>query len=124
MIAALDPSERPLDLAGGKADPKCRFFHRMGRSPPSTSFPSLNITNVVPSAIPDWTERMEDWGVQIKRAVEGVSEMLAVGLGLERDVLTRAAEFGSHLLAPTATDLKKYGKEGESEAASLHLFTN
>ena len=25
IIASLDPSERPLDLAGGKADPKCRF---------------------------------------------------------------------------------------------------
>ena len=67
---------------------------------------------------------MEDWGVQIKRAVAGVSEMLAVGFGLERDDLTRAAEFGSHLLAPTATDLKKYGKEGESESPSLYLFTS
>jgi hypothetical protein len=61
---------------------------------------------------------MEKWGVQIKRAVEGVSELLAVGLGLERDTLTKAAEFGSHLLAPTATDLQKYGKEGESEFSS------
>ncbi|GAA5835595.1 hypothetical protein JCM5353_000902 [Sporobolomyces roseus] len=113
VIAALDPAERPLDLAGGKADPKCRFFHRMGRSPPSTAFPSLGMTNVVPQAFPDWTEQMEDWGVQIKRAVEGVSEMLAVGLGLDRDTLTKAAEWGSHLLAPTATDLRKFGKEGE-----------
>lgn len=57
---------------------------------------------------------MENWGQQIKTAVEGVSEMLAVGLGLERDTFLRAGEFGSHLLAPTATDLRKYGKEGSS----------
>lgn len=71
---------------------------------------------------------MEDWGVQIKRAVEGVSEILAVGLGLDRDTLTKAAEWGSHLLAPTATDLRKFGKEGEStfhtcSHSSFYLFT-
>ncbi|GAA5869234.1 hypothetical protein JCM16303_000402 [Sporobolomyces ruberrimus] len=113
IIAALDPAERPLDLEGGNADPKCRFFHRMGKTPPQTAFPSLGMENVVPAAFPNWTHEMEQWGTQIKQAVEGVSEMLAVGLGLERDTLTKAAEFGSHLLAPTATDLKKYGKEGE-----------
>jgi len=73
------------------------------------------MTNLVPEAFSDWVAEMEKWGGQIKRAVEGVSESLAVGLGLEKDTLTKAAEFGSHLLAPTATDLKKYGKEGESE---------
>ncbi|GAA5898572.1 uncharacterized protein JCM6883_003357 [Sporobolomyces salmoneus] len=113
IIASLDPQERPLDLAGGKADPKCRFFHRMGKTPPSTAFPSLGMTNLVPEAFPNWIEQMEEWGNQIKTAVEGVTEALSVGLGLERDTLTKAAEFGSHLLAPTATDLKKYGKEGE-----------
>ncbi|GAA6020353.1 hypothetical protein JCM11491_000323 [Sporobolomyces phaffii] len=113
VIASLDPTERPLDLAGGQADPKCRFFHRMGTSPEHTAFPSLAMTNVTPGAFPTWTEQMEDWGTQIKRAVEGVSEMLAVGLGLERDTLTNAARYGSHLLAPTATDLAKYGREGE-----------
>ncbi|GAA5938353.1 uncharacterized protein JCM15063_000710 [Sporobolomyces koalae] len=113
IIAALEPAERPLDLAGGKADPKCRFFHRMGQAPPRTAFPSLGMTNVTPAAFPEWEPQLEEWGTQIKRAVEGVSEMLAVGLGLERDTLTRAAQYGSHLLAPTATDLSKYGKEGE-----------
>ncbi|GAA5821167.1 hypothetical protein JCM10212_002572 [Sporobolomyces blumeae] len=113
VIAALDPSERPLDLSGRSADPKCRFFHRMGTTPRSTAFPALNLTNVVPCAFPEWTTSLESWGSQIKRAVEGVSEMLAVGLGLERDALTDAARYGSHLLAPTATDLEKYGREGE-----------
>ncbi|GAA6034387.1 hypothetical protein JCM8097_002698 [Rhodosporidiobolus ruineniae] len=115
VIAALDPAERPLDLEGGKADPKCRFFHRMGQSPPDgkTDFPSLRMENVIPRAFPDWKASMEDWGLQIKRAVEGVSEMLAVGLGLPRETLIEAGKYGSHLLAPTATDLKKYGQVGE-----------
>ncbi|GAA5949953.1 hypothetical protein JCM21900_005536 [Sporobolomyces salmonicolor] len=114
VIAALDPAERPLDVEGGKADPKCRFFHRMGNPPPSTSFPSLAMSNVTPRAFAStWKTQMEDWGTQIKRAVEDVSEMLAAGLGLERDELRRAGQYGSHLLAPTATDLAKYGRVGE-----------
>ncbi|GAA6014237.1 hypothetical protein JCM10207_006142 [Rhodosporidiobolus poonsookiae] len=114
VIAALDPEERPLDPEGGKADPKCRFFHRMGLTPPETDFPSLRMENVTPRAFAStWQASMEDWGTQIKSAVEGVSEMLAVGLGLPRETFTAAAEYGSHLLAPTATDLKKYGKVGE-----------
>ncbi|GAA5929507.1 hypothetical protein JCM1841_005955 [Sporobolomyces salmonicolor] len=114
VIAALDPAERPLDLEGGNADPKCRFFHRMGNPPPSTSFPSLAMSNVTPRAFAStWKTQMEDWGTQIKRTVEDVSEMLAVGLGLERDELRRAGQYGSHLLAPTATDLAKYGRVGE-----------
>lgn len=42
--------------------------------------------------------------------VEGVSEMLAVGLGLEKDTFVNAGKYGSHLLAPTATDLVRFGK--------------
>ncbi|KAG0658108.1 hypothetical protein C6P46_006067 [Rhodotorula mucilaginosa] len=106
VIAALDPEERPLDLEGGHADPN--FFYRMGKAPPTTEFPSLRMENVIPHAFATtWQASMEEWGTQIKSAVEGVSEMLAEGLGLERSTFLRAGEFGSHLLAPTATDLQK-----------------
>lgn len=36
--------------------------------------------------------------------------MLAVGLGLEQRTFVEAGQYGSHLLAPTATNLKKWGK--------------
>ena len=49
-------------------------------------------------------------------------EMLAEGLGLERSTFLRAGEFGSHLLAPTATDLQKYGTEGSSESSLITMF--
>ncbi|GAA5966000.1 hypothetical protein JCM8115_004793 [Rhodotorula mucilaginosa] len=124
VIAALDPEERPLDLEGGHADPKCRFFYRMGKAPPTTEFPSLRMENVIPHAFATtWQASMEEWGTQIKSAVEGVSEMLAEGLGLERSTFLRAGEFGSHLLAPTATDLQKYGTEG-SIFAGFHTDLN
>lgn len=97
----------------------CSFFHRMGMTPPTTDFPSLSMENVTPAAFGErWEKECANWGDQIKRAVEGVSEALAVGLGLSKNTFTEAGTYGSHLLAPTATDLKKYGQVGESEARS------
>lgn len=43
-------------------------------------------------------------------SVEGVARMVAAGLGLEEQELLDAGRYGAHLLAPTATDLDKYGK--------------
>lgn len=92
----------------------------MGKAPPTTEFPSLRMENVLPHAFATtWQASMEEWGTQIKRAVEGVSEMLAEGLGLDRSTFLRAGEYGSHLLAPTATDLQKYGTEGSSESSGI-----
>lgn len=117
VIASLEPSQRPLALEAGQADPKCRFFHRMGQTPPQTDFPSLSMENVVPAAFKDtWTDSMEAWGNQIKTTVEGVAEALAIGLGLERETIKDAGRYGPHLLAPTSTDLVKYGRVGEAYA--------
>nr|ODO04288.1 hypothetical protein L204_00645 [Cryptococcus depauperatus CBS 7855] len=86
IIASLDPSERPQDLKGLGADPKCRFFHRMSEKPPYQSrFPVLEAPNVEPRAFAEtWEKTLSDWGVFMKQA--------------------------SHLLAPTATNLDRYGK--------------
>ena len=66
--------------------------------------------NVVPAAFEDrWTALMDGYGGRLLAAVTTVCEMLAVGLGLPRDAITSAAAHGSHLLAPTATDLRKHG---------------
>ncbi|KAM0788205.1 hypothetical protein ACM66B_001364 [Microbotryomycetes sp. NB124-2] len=114
VIASLDSEERPLDLEAGRADPKCRFFHRMGVSPPTTEFPSLEMENVTPARFKDtWQRGMEAWGSQMKTSVETVAQALAVGLGLDENTLLDAGTYGNHLLAPTSTDLRKYGREGE-----------
>ncbi|ORY34577.1 hypothetical protein BCR39DRAFT_116062 [Naematelia encephala] len=114
IISALEAGQRPLDLTGHGADPKCRFFHRMSERPPYEShFPYLEAENVTPKAFEGtWEERLSEWGGMMKQAVEGVAKMLAVGLGLEEGAFSEAGRYGSHLLAPTATDLKKYGKLG------------
>lgn len=78
IIEQLDVSERPLDISGHHPDPKCRFFYKMGQSPPyQTMFPSLNAPNVVPQE-PElkkrWTPVMDKWGTSMKQAcVQSVS---------------------------------------------------
>ncbi|ATY62178.1 Clavaminate synthase [Cordyceps militaris] len=113
VIARLAPDQRPLDIAGHQPDPKCRFFWRMVEEPPyETQFPALNAPNVVPDA-PElkerWTPTMDRWGSCMKSAVSTLSEMAAVGLGLPPTYFSDAGRYGPHLLAPTASDLTKYG---------------
>jgi isopenicillin N synthase-like dioxygenase len=115
IIERLDPAERPLDITAHAPDPKCRFFWKMSQSPPyETQFPGLNVSNVVPESEDlrkRWPGTMEKWGKSMKDAVENVAEMAAIGLGLPRETFKEAGKYGPHILAPTASDLVKYGKE-------------
>ncbi|KAI2607869.1 Clavaminate synthase-like protein [Hypoxylon sp. NC1633] len=127
VIEKFAPSERPLDIGGHQPDPKCRFFWRMGEPVPyATQFPGLNAENVVPEA-PEirerWTPIMEMWGKSMKSAVSGLAEMVAVGMGLPSETFTDAGRFGPHLLAPTASDLEKYGSE-DTILAGFHTDLN
>jgi isopenicillin N synthase-like dioxygenase len=56
-------------------------------------------------------------------AISIASQMLAIGLDLEQDTFTNLAENGPHLLAPTGTDLKEYGKLG-TVLAGFHTDLN
>lgn len=38
--------------------------------------------------------------------------MAAIGFGLDKSAFREAGKYGPHLLAPTATDLVKYGELG------------
>lgn len=127
VIQRLAPEERPLDIMGHEPDPKCRFFWRMVEPPPyETQFPGLNADNITPDA-PHIKERwgpvMNQWGTSMKNAVEGLTQMAAVGLGLPADTFKDAGRYGPHLLAPTASDLRKYGKEN-TILAGFHTDLN
>ncbi|KAM7187539.1 hypothetical protein V8F33_011186 [Rhypophila sp. PSN 637] len=127
VIERLAPSERPLDISAHSPDPKCRFFWRMVERPPyETQFPGLNAANIVPDAphIKErWTPTMNQWGTSMKNAVEGLTEMAAVGLGLPAETFKDAGRYGPHLLAPTASDLNKYG-EKDTILAGFHTDLN
>jgi len=125
VIERLAVSERPLDISGHHPDPKCRFFWKMQTQPPyPTAFPALNMSNVVPAAFTGtWETTLETWGRSMKDAVEGVARMAAIGLGLDQETFTDAGKYGPHLLAPTASDLKKYGKK-DTILAGFHSDLN
>ncbi|GHJ86658.1 hypothetical protein NliqN6_3060 [Naganishia liquefaciens] len=127
IISSLPVSERPLDLTGHSADPKSRFFWRMTEEREKTGKKELDMheaPNVVPEPFKDvWQDNMEGWGSRMKQAVQGVAEMLSVGLGLPASTIYDASRYGSHLLAPTATDLNKYGQL-DSIFAGFHSDLN
>ncbi|KAF5385232.1 hypothetical protein D9615_001288 [Tricholomella constricta] len=127
IIEKLDPAERPLDISAHSPDPKCRFFWRMSEKPPyETQFPGLNASNIVPEAEglrERWTPIMEQWGKSMKNAVANLAEMTAVGLGLPVETFREAGTYGPHLLAPTASDLVKYG-EKDTILAGFHSDLN
>lgn len=50
---------------------------------------------------------MDKWGYKLHGAVNAVSEMCAIGLGLEKTNFTEKLSGGAHLLAPTGSDLEK-----------------
>ncbi|KAL8343427.1 hypothetical protein RB598_004663 [Gaeumannomyces tritici] len=127
VIERLAPAERPLDIAAHEPDPKCRFFWRVVEEPPyATEFPALNAPNVVPDApqIKErWVPTMDQWGSFMKNAVSDLAEMAAIGLGLPDKTFKEAGQYGPHLLAPTASDLKKYGAK-DTILAGFHTDLN
>lgn len=127
VIQRLHPSQRPLDISAHSPDPKCRFFWRMAEPPPfDTEFPGLNASNVVPDAphLKDrWTPAMNQWGSSMTNAVSQLAEMTAVGLGLPAQYFSDAGRYGPHLLAPTASDLQKYGSK-DTILAGFHTDLN
>lgn len=55
-------ADKPLTKCPPEADPKWRFFWRMGEKPPQTEFKELNAPQVVPKAFPEWEKVMNTWG--------------------------------------------------------------
>ncbi|TPX09094.1 uncharacterized protein E0L32_001643 [Thyridium curvatum] len=127
VIERLAPSERPQDVSAHQPDPKCRFFWRVVEDPPYESeFPGLNAANVTPAAPgikEKWKPTMDQWGASMKTAVTDLAEMAALGMGLPGGTFKDAGAYGPHLLAPTASDLRKYG-EKDTILAGFHTDLN
>lgn len=66
----------------------------------------------MPEAFPEWNTTMDAWGAKMLTALEAASEMLALGLELDRTALREMMHCGPHLLAPTGSDLSKYNETG------------
>jgi isopenicillin N synthase-like dioxygenase len=114
-IAQLLPEHYPTPFEG--ADPKERFFTRVGPPPTTKLFPQLAAKPVVPAGFPDWTGLINQWGDQAIDAMMTLAEMAAEGFGLERNAFSSLLAGGQHLFAPTGSDLSKHGAPGTVLAA-------
>jgi len=65
---------------------------------------------------------MDEWASNMKNGCLTVSEMLAVGLGMEKDFFSKTIVNGTFHLAPTAVDLEK-AKKGDVLAAFHRDFS-
>ena len=97
-------------------DNKARFFWIIGHTPPHTDFPQLHADPVIPKDFPEWKTIMNNWGELLLATVNTVAEMCALGLGLPVDTFTSIMKYGPHLLAPTGSDFKRFGKLGTVQA--------
>ncbi|EOR01793.1 hypothetical protein J056_004029 [Wallemia ichthyophaga EXF-994] len=113
VINSLEESERPtpVEANGDGSDLKCRFFHRMSTPDPNTQYATDMLQNITPADFKgrNWEGVMNDTGKVFLNAIEHLSILLAQGLGLPPDTFVDSAKYGNHLLAPTGSDLSKYG---------------
>lgn len=76
------------------ADPKWRYFWRVGRRPQRSSFEDLNAADVVPKGLPGFEEVMQSFGHKLLATCETVAEMVALGLGIPPEAMTGKMEAG------------------------------
>lgn len=125
VIAELEEGERPEPATG--PDPKWRFFWRIGQTRPSTRFPALNASPVIPEGMEreKWVRTMDGWGGALHDAGIALTRALALGLGLPReDSLESLAKGGPHLLAPTGSDLTTGEEKVGRVLAGFHYDLN
>ncbi|KAB1224796.1 hypothetical protein CJ030_MR1G028646 [Morella rubra] len=116
-LRAMPKEFQPATLIG--PDPKWRYMWRVGPRPSKTRFQidiflvqELNSEPVIPEGFPEWKDTMDSWGSKMISAIEVVAAMAAIGFGLPNDSFTSLMKQGPHLLAPTGSDLRRYGQEG------------
>ena len=56
--------------------------------------------------------KMDKWGNKLHQSLITVSEMAALGMGIDKDTFKNKMRGGAHLLAPTGSDLEKFNQEG------------
>lgn len=92
-------------------DPKWRYFWRVGDVLQNTEWSKLNGENVIPEKFKDkWEKTMNTWGEKMLTVIKKVTRLIELGLGLDEGKLIELLNGGSHLLAPTGTDVKRYSK--------------
>lgn len=119
--AGLTPGNEPEPVAYN--DPKWRWMHPIGPRPSleeQAPYAHLNRSPVVPSGFGpnEWLGTLNAAGEMLLDSTFVLLEMLAIGGGLPRDSFTEICTLGTHLLAPTGSNLSEYVQRGTVLAAA------
>lgn len=120
LVDSLTGEDKPISVQPPVHDAKWRFFWKIGDRPDEVKD---EIPQTIPADFPNWERDMNKWGTQMVEATFLAAEMAAVGMGLPKDIFTSKMQQGPHLLAPTASDLKKYNQLGTA-FAGFHYDLN
>lgn len=77
----VDLDNKPLSLCPPEVDLKWRYFQRIGEWGDKKSY--FDQSQIIPTDVPDFSEKMENWGNDMLKTVRVVLEMLNCSMGLE-----------------------------------------
>lgn len=104
-IAAFQEEHYPLTPQPPPKDSKWRFMYKVGDRKDSED---LAMPRIVPQDFPRFQELSDTWSNYMVQTLFSVSQLLAVGLGLEQDALLSKMLRGAHILGPTGSDIEKH----------------
>ncbi|CAD8106269.1 unnamed protein product [Paramecium sonneborni] len=98
---ALTPQPAPYDA-------KWRFFWPIDDSGKRIKDEDFTPPRFRPKDVPQFGERMEQWGKMMINGCLTVAEMAAIGMSIPSDSFTSRMQNAPHLLAPTGSDLDRH----------------
>jgi isopenicillin N synthase-like dioxygenase len=104
-IAGLQEEEWPLTPQPPPKDSKWRYMYKVGDRKDSEDF---QMPKVVPKDFPEFEKISDEWSNAMVQTLFSVSELLAVGLGLERNAFLDKMLRGAHILGPTGSNMDKF----------------
>ena len=93
-------------------DPKTRWFHRLTPIPKDTEFTDITGKNIIPDEFPEWESVFNDIGDHFTEVLEKLNQIISIEIGQNKNYLSDLCHNGNHMLAPTMSDLRKYGNPG------------
>ena len=108
FVKTFATEHKPMSECPPAYDAKWRFFWRIGEKPSGDRM--IDPPKTIPKDFENWETIMDRWGNLMLDACFTVAEMTAIGLDLEPNTFKDKMIGGTHLLAPTGSDLEKYEK--------------
>jgi len=107
LVEKLTGDNKPMTECPPPLDAKWRYFWHVGERLVMEN-DTIQPPEHIPEDFPEWKEVMDRWGNLMLDACFTVARMLALGFGFEEETFTEKMKHGSHLLAPTGSDLSRY----------------